>query len=228
MNTGFQKFCAWCGLISVNIFFAGLISGSLFPPMAPSMTPAEVQAFITAHAMGIKVGGVLIIISGMFVAPFAVSIYQQLRRMEGSRATGALGQFGSGCVNALFFILPGLFFVILAFRPDRDINTLYAMFDAAWITTVVTWSPGAMQCICIGTAILGHPEVTNVYPRWVGFFNIWIAVLMSTASVIPFFLTGPFAWNGIVGFWIPASVFGAWMLVMWWTTLKAIATDNGK
>ena len=51
---------------------------------------------------------------------------------------------------------------------------------------------------------------------------------MTTSSVIPFFKIGPFAWNGLVGFWIPATVFGLWMLVMWWVTLKAIDKDDPK
>jgi hypothetical protein len=93
---------------------------------------------------------------------------------------------------------------------------------------MLPWTVGAMQCLFTGLTILSHPEVTNVYPRWVGFFNIWIAVGMATSSVIPFFITGPFAWNGVVGFWIPATVFGLWMFVMWWTTLGAIKTDDGR
>src|SRR5438445_3018653 len=226
MNKGLQKFSAWCGFIAANIFFAGLIVGNLFPPMSPSITPAEVQAFIATNAFGIKVGGLLIIISAMFCAPFDAAIYLQLKRMEGNRAIGALAQLGNGIANIQFFILPGVFFVIMAFRPDRNIDSLYSLFDLAWIVTMLPWTVGAMQCLFTGLAILGHPEVTNVYPRWVGFFNIWIAIGMATSSVIPFFKAGPFAWNGVVGFWIPATVFGLWMLVMWWMTLKAINTES--
>lgn len=32
----------------------------------------------------------------------------------------------------------------------------------------------------------------------------------------------PFAWNGLLGFWIPATVFSTWYLVMFWALLKAI------
>lgn len=228
MNKTFQKVSAWAGFASVIIFFSGLLVGHIFPPMPPSMTGPEVQAFIQANAFAIKLGGLLIIISAMFCAPFNAAIYLQLKRMEGTRGIGAIGQLGAGIANIQFFILPGVLFVLLAFRPDRNVDSLYALFDLAWIVTMLPWTVGAMQCLCSGIAILSHPKVTNVYPRWVGFFNIWIATGMATSSVIPFFTTGPFAWNGIVGFWIPATVFGLWMVVMWWMTLKAINTDDGK
>ena len=228
MNKGFQKFCAWSGFIYANIFFAGLVVGHLFPPMPPSMTAPEVQAFIQAHATGIKAGGLLIIISGAFAALFDAAILLQLWRMEGKRPIGAFAQFAAGIANITYFVMPGVLFVVMAFRPDRNVDALYALFDLAWIVTMFPWTVGAFQCLCCGLAILSHPEVTNVYPRWTGFFNIWIAIGMATSSVIPFFTTGPFAWNGVVGFWIPATVFGLWMLVMWWMTLRAVGTDDGR
>lgn len=228
MNKKFQKFGAWSGFAAANIFFVGLVVAGFFPPVPPSLTGPEVQALIQAHAMEIKVGGLLIIISAMFAAPFDAAIFLQLRRMEGNRPLGSYAQLGSGFANIQFFILPGVLFIVMAFRPDRSVDALYALSDLAWIVTLLPWTVGAMQCFCTGVAILSHPEVTNVYPRWAGFFSIWISVGMATSSVVPFFTVGPFAWNGIFGFWIPATVFGLWMLVFWWWTLKAIDTDDGK
>lgn len=228
MNKGFQKFATWSGFIAANIFFAGLLIGSIFPPMSPNMTPVEVQTFITAHASGIKLAGLLIIISGAFAALFDAVLLLQLWRMEGRRPIGAFAQFGCGIANIAYFVLPGVFFVIMAFRPDRNIDSLYALFDIAWLVTMFPWTVGAFQALSCGLTILGNPQVTNVYPRWLGFFNIWIAIGMATSSVIPFFKTGPFAWDGIVGFWIPATVFGLWYYVMWWYTLGAVKTDDGK
>ena len=61
-----------------------------------------------------------------------------------------------------------------------------------------------------------------VFPRWVGYFNFWVGLLFVPGGMITFFKSGPFAWNGIIAFWIPASVFGTWFLVMTPMLLKAI------
>jgi hypothetical protein len=51
-------------------------------------------------------------------------------------------------------------------------------------------------------------------------------------GVAYFFRTGPFAWNGLLAFWVAASAFFIWLLVMPWITLRAInnaeATSPGR
>lgn len=227
MNKSLQKLSAWSGFIAMNVFFLGLIIMQFFPALPPSLTPEQVADIYQAHANQIRLGALLLVISAMFCGPFDAAIFLQLRRMEGlKRPVCSIGQLASGIANIQFFILPGIFFVIAAYRPDRPLEVTYALNDIAWIVTMLPWTVGAMQCICIGTAVLTYGTQTSAYPRWVGYFNFWIAAGMTTSSVIPFFKTGPFAWNGLVGFWIPATVFGIWMGVMWWMTLKAIAREE--
>lgn len=228
MNKTFQKVSTWFGVASMIIFFAGMLVADIFPPFSPTLTGPEVQAFVQEHAFGLRLGGLLMLISGAFSAPFISIIFLQIRRMEGTRPIGAYGQLAAGIVNILFFMLPGIAFVILGFRPERAVDSLYALSDLAWIATLLPWTANSMEALCCGIAIIGNPQATNVYPRWVGFINIWISICMITSSVIPFFKTGPFAWNGLVGWWIPATMFGLWISVMFVMTLKAIDSDDGK
>lgn len=55
-------------------------------------------------------------------------------------------------------------------------------------------------------------------------YSLWVAVLLP-ASMILFFKSGPFAWTGVIGFWIPAVVFGTWYLVMTPLLLRAIKQE---
>jgi len=227
MNIKYQKACAWAGFVAMAVFFSGLLTMTFFPALSPSLTPEQVAEIYQTHQSRILLGALLLVISAMFCGPFDAAIFLQLRRMEGERRPiASYAQLASGIANIQFFILPGIFFVIAAYRPDRPLEVLYALNDIAWIVTMLPWTVGAMQCICIGVAVLSHGTATSIYPRWLGFFNIWIAVGMATSSVIPFFKFGPFAWNGLIGFWIPATVFGLWMGVMWWMTLRAIDKED--
>lgn len=226
MNKGMQKFGACCSFISMAVFFAGLITAGFFPTLAPSLTPPQLAEIYKANQMGILLGGLIIVIASGFCGPFLAAIFLQLRRMEGSRPIGAYGQLASGIANIQFFIFPGLLFVVAAYRPDRPVEVLSALNDLAFVVTMLPWTVGAMQCVCIGWSVLTHGTRTTPYPRWVGYFNIWIAIGMATSSVIPFFKVGPFAWNGLVGFWIPAVVFGLWELVMGIMTLRAVNNDT--
>lgn len=39
------------------------------------------------------------------------------------------------------------------------------------------------------------------------------------------FRTGPFAWNGLLAFWLAASAFFAWLITMMCLTLRAISAE---
>lgn len=69
---------------------------------------------------------------------------------------------------------------------------------------------------------LRHRHARPVFPRWVAWYNIWVGLLLLPASLIIFFKTGILAWTGLLGFWIPASAFGIWYLVMTWILMRAI------
>jgi hypothetical protein len=43
--------------------------------------------------------------------------------------------------------------------------------------------------------------------------------------LIPFAHHGPFAWNGVLGFWLVAIDFFAWAVVMWVCTARAITAE---
>lgn len=52
--------------------------------------------------------------------------------------------------------------------------------------------------------------------------NIWVVILFLPAGIITLFKTGPFAWDGLIAFWIPALVFFICAFAMCALLLKAI------
>jgi hypothetical protein len=52
-------------------------------------------------------------------------------------------------------------------------------------------------------------------------------VLIIPDQLIFFFYTGPFAWNGIFGFWIPLTAFGGWFVLTFVLLRKAILRERG-
>jgi membrane protein implicated in regulation of membrane protease activity len=75
-------------------------------------------------------------------------------------------------------------------------------------------SSAVVEFACIGLVILADERNTGVFPRWAGYFNLWVALLVAPAGIVPFFKHGPFAWNGIFSFFMPMVVFAAWVVVM--------------
>lgn len=217
-----QRFIAWGGAFALAIFFIGLLLAGFFPPIPPNLPQEEVVRLYQENNTGILLGMTLMMISGMFISPFVALISEQLKRIEGSTPLLPYAQLSAGSMGIMFFILPAIFFLITAYRPDRPPEITYLMNDISWIFTVLPWPMAFMQNICIGLAVISDKSANPIFPRWLGFFNFWLALMLVPASILIFVKSGPFAWNGLFAFWIPANVFGIWFGVMLWLLLKAI------
>jgi hypothetical protein len=81
--------------------------------------------------------------------------------------------------------------------------------------------PAIAQAVSFGTAVLGDKSDRPAFPRWLGFYNFWVAFCFLPACILVYFKTGPFAWNGLLSFWLAATVFGTYFIVMGVMFIKA-------
>jgi hypothetical protein len=119
------------------------------------------------------------------------------------------------------FLLPGLVWTAAAFRPERPPDITQAFNDFAWIVTVMPFMLAVTQNLALGFTIISDKQPEPIFPRWVGFFNLWVALLFLPGGLLTFFKVGPFAWNGILAFWVPACVFGPWFFVISISVMRA-------
>ena len=80
---------------------------------------------------------------------------------------------------------------------------------------------GMVQYGVTGIIILLDKRDAPILPRWVGYVSIWVGLLSLPGVLIPFFKSGPFAWNGILAFWLPAILFGIMLNILTWAMLRA-------
>jgi hypothetical protein len=215
MNSRNQLICAWSGIAFVAVFTIGFcILANFLPPPSPRATADEIAAIYRQHALPIRFGMLLMMGCSGLIAPFVAVIAVQMKRMEGKASVLTYAQLSSGSVGILFFVLPALIWAVTAFRPDRDPQLTLLLSDMGWIFFLMPFTPFVVQNISIGFAVLGDKSERPVFPRWVGFFNFWVSVLFLPGGIITFFKSGPFAWNGLFGFWVPLVVFFVWYIVM--------------
>lgn len=204
------------------LFIIGFVAiGGLVPPPSPADGAEEIAKFYDSNRTGIRIGLAITMVAGAVTAPFVGAITVQMRRIEGNHSPLAYTQLGTGMLGVLLFALPVMIMQAAVFRPDRNPDAILAIHDIGWIMLIGTYSCVFIQCLVVAACIFGDAD-GRVYPRWLGYFNVWVAVMFLPGSLLYFFTDGPFAWNGIFVWWIPLTVFFGWFLVMAAMTMKAI------
>jgi hypothetical protein len=226
MNARNQRLCVWSSAVMIAFMLAGLLVAGFLPLPKPSMTATEVAGLISDHTVRIRLGMLLVAIGAVFLGPFTSEIAVQMRRIEGAHAPMTLLQFGLGVLFVFEFILPCFVCLAATYRPERSPEITQALFDLCWLMFVGVVSTAVLECVAIAVVFLGDKREQPIFPRWVGWFNVWSALIFGFGGLCAFFKSGPLAWNGVLAFWIPLSIFGAWMGVMIWSVLQAVARQE--
>jgi len=215
MNEGSLKVCIWSGPVAGFLFVLGLWPLAQFIPLPdPLYSAEEIAAIYQSNTIGIRLGGIAIMFSAAFNAAFFGAIYMFIKRIEGGNGPYAITQTLSGAILVVFIFLPAMLFTVTAFRPDRPAELTLLMNDFAWLALIIPTPPGIVQALAVGFAILGDKSPQPLLPRWAGYMSLWVAVLTAPAPLAVMFKTGPFAWDGLLAFWVPAGIAGIWLVVM--------------
>lgn len=166
------------------------------------------------------------IFAAAFLLPWAAAISAQVHRLEG-RDPLLLWAFvaASGCI-VLEFTFPSAFWVAAAYRLDVP-ETVRALNDLAWLPWMIVCT-GMFQMLILAVATLADERADPVYPRWFGYYNLWSALGVAPAGLLYVFQTGPFAWNGIFGFYIPAATAFSWIVLSGVMTARAVRREPGQ
>jgi hypothetical protein len=222
MSTRTQMLCLWCGPAALLVFLVGFwFVAGLVPPPTPHDSAQEIQNLYQDDTDAIRIGLVLGMIGAGLTGPWVAAISTQMKRVEGEFTPLSYTQLGTGMLGVLILMLPMLVMQVDAFRPDRSPDTMLMINDLAWIPFIGIYPAAVIQNVSIGLCAFGDTE-GRVFPRWIGYFNIWIALLFFGGTLIYFFKSGPFAWNGIFAFWLPLTLFALWIGVMFVILRRAI------
>jgi hypothetical protein len=143
--------------------------------------------------------------------PFFAVISAEMKKIEGRLALLAPVQFGGAVILVCFFQIIGLVWLLASFRPEADPQIIRQANDFCWLVWTILIPTYSLQFICMAIAGFMDKRAHPIWPRWAAYVNVWVAVTGAGGVCAVFFKTGPFSWNGLIGFWIPVVVFVAGM-----------------
>ena len=197
--------------LSAFILFPGFVQ-----PMSPTLSAAEVAAFYRDPENLPRIRYSMIVFNWFAVGliPILALIVLQIRRMAHRTPIFSYAMIACAAGGPTIFLLANLFWLLAAFRPERDPELTLLLNDLAWVTFSSQVGFLIAQSVILALAILLDRNVRPVFPRWVAHFNFVVAALMMPAAFVGAALTGPIAWDGWLTFWVRNVAIGAWIVVM--------------
>ena len=197
--------------ISAFLLFPGFT-----PPMSPKMSAEQVAAFYRdpEHLPRIRYSMILFNWFCVCLIPILSLLVLQIRRM--AHRTPILSYCMLGCIagGPTLFLIADLFWLLAAFRPDRDAQLILLFNDLAWVTFTSQVGFLIAQSLVLAAAIYLDRGERPVFKSWVAHFNLLIAAALAPAAFVATTLEGPLAWDGLLSFWVKNSAIALWIVVM--------------
>jgi hypothetical protein len=226
-----QQICLWATpVFAVALLIAFVSFPGFFPPMSPQMTADQVAAFYQQHATMIRFSMITYNLFGIMLIPLFCLIVVQMKRMATPNQVLAYCYLTAVVSGATLFALADIFWLVAAFRPERDPQLIQLLNDLAWITFVAPVGIILVQNLCLALAVHLDGRPRPVFPRWVAPFSIVTGAAMTPAACAAVVRTGPLAWDGAISFWLRIAAFTAYVVVMFfvlWAALRRQAAEEG-
>ena len=201
------------------------------PPLSPELTAEQVAAFYAENTAAIRFSMVTYDLCGIMLIPFFMVIVVQMKRMATQSHVFAYCFLTAAVSGATIFALANIFFLVAAFRPERNPELIMLLNDMAWIVFIAPVGMIVGQNLLLGLAVYFDTAQSNntarsnpnpVFPRWVGHFSIATAIAIAPAALAGALRTGPFAWDGLISFWLRNGAYAAFIVVMFFVLRAAL------
>jgi hypothetical protein len=197
----------------------------LLPVPSADYSAAEIATFYQDHTNRLRIGLFITLVGMGGFGPIVALITRHMLRMKPKQPTLAYLQLAAGTVGWVFLFLPILMMSAIAYRPDRSPEVTQSLHDLAFFILVMDFVPFSVQYIAIALAVFGDRSASPIFPRWVAYLSLWVALIFIPTGVITFFKTGPFTYSGFLGFYIPLIIFSVWLLAMPYAILRAMRSE---
>ncbi|MUL74497.1 hypothetical protein [Mycolicibacterium sp. CBMA 226] len=211
--------------------FWGVIAGYI-PAPPQDWTAAEVAAKFTEQNVALKVGMVGVLLFSPFYFIWTSLISRLVQRMEGAHGILSNVEMVGGALTVVTAQLFSACWLAGAFHiSEREPGQILLMHDLGWMFFDVAGTVTLFQMVAFGTAIIIDPRRRSLYPRWLAWVSYGCAATFIVIALMPFVKTGPFAWNGLLTYWVALSAYWVWAaLTMYFTfqVIRRIEQENGE
>jgi hypothetical protein len=140
----------------------------------------------------------------------------------------AILQGMGGALVSVWLVFPALIWGVAAFRPERAPSGTRMFSELSFLALVTTTPYYIFQVVPIAYVCLSTKSDSLFFPRWFGYFSIWSFMITEVGPLGFLTKSGPFAWNGLIVFWLPVVIFTSWFFALCYVLLTALARESSE
>jgi hypothetical protein len=210
-SLGFELISAWCGPLFVSIFVItfGIFGHNLPGPPSPALSADNIAAHYVAHLGDLRIGWVVSLVFISLYLPWST----QMSQIEKHSKVLTYVQLIAGALTVFVVSFGMLCWAVACFRPERNPEITQMLHDIGWLSLELQWAITTVQMVAMAVVGLADKRERPLFPSWVCWLSIWCGISFAPASLTLYFKTGPFAWNGLLSFYIPYAAWLIWCVV---------------
>jgi hypothetical protein len=213
---------------AVGIVFC-LLAWEVFWPQPPNfaMSGQETAQFYADHQMGFLIGVTLTAIGMPFLIAWDIQLGAMLRKLEGGQGLVTIVATVGITTIPILLCFDCAVWGVAAYRPmDTTPDVTRALSDVSWISSMLIWPPLCMGMILVGIVILKTRHLPGGFPKWLGWFSIFVGCVEPGQAGIIFDKTGPFAPDGLGSWYLAVFTWGPWIVFMSIAQARILAREK--
>ncbi|MBQ6585889.1 MAG: hypothetical protein IJH83_03665 [Coriobacteriales bacterium] len=211
-----ERAALWCGIVFcvlVGIFWFGV--AHFYWPVPADATAQETLQYYIDHGFAVRLGCAIgFIVAGAVICPCSTEYAYFLADIEGERPIWSIQGALGGIIIGFIVFMNGCIWCACGYRDWMSAELIQFMNDFSWFAFLCGVPFLVLQMIPAGIVILKDKAANPLLPRWLGWFSIFGGLETCGAMGPIFFQSGPFAYHGVLAFYLPAATWLVWYIIV--------------
>jgi hypothetical protein len=161
-------------------------------------------------------------IAAGILTPGSIAFGIMLAKIEGRWPMWSLTKAVCGVFISLIVFLNACAWLVAAYRPETGADVIQSWYDWAWFAFLLGWIYLAIEMIATGVVELMDDSPDPMVPRWLTWLTFAGAATLLFAAGPAFFKSGPFAYHGLLAFYLPVVIWGGYIALTTWYMLTEL------
>lgn len=178
------------------------VLAGFWPPPSEHLNAGQITAYFHHRGSALRIGMVMMAFGAPCYYVWSAVLSKIISRIEGPMGVLSTVELLGGLLTAWVTVMPAIIWLTASFRAEaRSPQTVQTLYDLGWIFFDLTFMCSVLQNLGLGFAILRDKRTVPLFPSWVAWLAFLTAATYVPLTLMPFFRTGPFAWQGLISFW---------------------------